>query len=372
MSFIDNEAVENLKRSLSVVGQIYAVIVDEDGDIISGKHRALAGAPYKKIINIGEAARRLGVSKKAAKIIYRMHSNVQRKVSAEETKSELLALANELEAQGVPKDKIAAELVKWAPYSERYIRELLPEEYKQAEKRSKTPQELSEEDKVWLASVIDANGIIYRDKNGDLWLKVRSTDRSLIERVADILEVNVSEDRREGELTYYVASKHGTKSVEAILKQIEPHLKDKRDAVKKLFLGTAELVPLYPSQGGADTQVSSPSATQITQPSQAAGQTPQEASSPAQQPTQQSSHSTRFNPAASEVVRMIKDGIEGGLFTWRDILAAMDLTTTLELAAAYRETLTPGSQCPVCGSVVGPDDIHAKLRLLESRWGRRW
>ena len=185
----------------------------------------------------------------------------------------------------------------------------------------------------------------------------------------------------------YRTAKHGVKSVEDLVKQIQPYLRDKKDAVLKVLAGstdTAELVPLYPKQKGADTQVSPPVAEkptpQITEP-KAEGGLGQEGSTappapeiekPSEQPQTPQPQPTlpRFNPAASNMVRMLKDGIEGGLFTWKEILGAMDLVMTLSLAAAYRETLTPGSQCPVCGAVVGPNDVYAGLKFLEARWGR--
>ena len=46
-----------------------------------------------------------------------------------------------------------------------YIRELLPDGYKQIEKKNKPPQELTEEEKKWLASTIDSCGSIYLDKD---------------------------------------------------------------------------------------------------------------------------------------------------------------------------------------------------------------
>ena len=175
----------------------------------------------------------------------------------------------------------------------------------------------------------------------------------------------------------------GIHRVEDLVKQIQPYLGAKKDAVLKFLAGstdTEELVPLYPKQKGADTQVSPPVAEkpQITEPKAEEGLGQErstappapEIEKPSEQPQTPQPTLPRFNPAASNMVRMLKDGIEGGLFTWKEILGAMDLVMTLSLAAAYRETLTPGSQCPVCGAVVGPNDVYAGLKFLEARWGR--
>jgi len=367
MSFVDREAVEALRRSLDKVGQIYSIIVDEQGEIISGRHRALAGAGRKAVINLQEAARRLGVSREATKVIYRMHSNVQRQVSAEETKALLLTLAREFEEQGVPKEKIASELVKWAPYSDRYIRDLLPEEYKLVEKRSKSSQELSEEEKIWLASTIDSTGSIYQDKNGQLWIKVYSTDRDLVEKAAETIGGSVAEEKRDGKKTLYETTRHGAESVTALLKQIQPYLKDKKDVAQRVLGGTAEPAPVYHRKEQAEspnipTEEMKQSSAFIQQPSTIQQQEPFQAQQTSTIQPQQS----HINPA-SEVVHMIETGVKDGLFTWSNVLAAMDVDMTLQLAAAYRSTLAKGSRCPVCGQIIGSDDpLPMMLRSFEA------
>ena len=133
----DTENLAILERSLKQLGQIYSVIIDSDGEVLAGRHRLKAGATKKVTIDTQKIAERLGISRKMAKLMIILHSNVQRRVSKEETRELILEMARELEAQGVPKEKIAAELYKkYVPYSERYIRELLPDEYKQVEKRN--------------------------------------------------------------------------------------------------------------------------------------------------------------------------------------------------------------------------------------------
>jgi len=235
--------VKNLKKSLDTFGQIYAIIVDETGDIINGRHRARAGAYHKEVVNTAELAHRLGVSQEAARILLRMHSNVQRKVSEEETREELLALAEAFEKQGIPKEKIPEMLIKWVPYSERYIRELLPDEYKHKEKKHKSIedlQRLTEEDKVWLASTIDSTGSLYQDKYRQLWIKIFSTDRELVEKAARILGAGVTVRKSNKRKPLYVTLIHGNKSVKAILKLIQPYLKVKKDIAQKFVSDTAE------------------------------------------------------------------------------------------------------------------------------------
>jgi len=82
----------------------------------------------------------------------------------------------------------------------------------------------------------------------------------------------------------YRTAKHGVKSVEDLVKQIQPYLGDKKDAVLKVLAGstdTAELVPLYPKQKGADTQVSPPVAEK---PQIAEAKAPPAPEKPSEQP----------------------------------------------------------------------------------------
>jgi very-short-patch-repair endonuclease len=132
----DRETIENLKRSLQQIGQIYAVIRDYDGEILSGRHRIKAGANIIHEVDSRKIAEKLGIPEKIAKLMIKLHSNVQRRMKREETQRMLLEMAKELEKKGVPKEKIASEIYsKYVPYSKRYVLELLPDEYKQVEFR---------------------------------------------------------------------------------------------------------------------------------------------------------------------------------------------------------------------------------------------
>jgi len=117
---------ESLKKSSETVGLLYEAIVSEDGEVLDGKHRLEVNPnwPQKKV----KAETRM------QKILVRMHAHYRRRVSREETQSMLLELAQELEKTGIPKEDVSTELAKKTPYSEQYIRELLPVEYKKPEK----------------------------------------------------------------------------------------------------------------------------------------------------------------------------------------------------------------------------------------------
>jgi hypothetical protein len=117
-----------------LIGEVNPIIVDYDGEILSGVHRKAAGWLRKHFVDSRELAKRWDVPPGMAKEIVRLHMNVQRKPSREETKAIVLKMAKCLEESGMPKERIASELEKYVPYSRWYLWKLLPEEYKRPEK----------------------------------------------------------------------------------------------------------------------------------------------------------------------------------------------------------------------------------------------
>ncbi|MEM1553168.1 MAG: hypothetical protein QXH03_10960 [Candidatus Bathyarchaeia archaeon] len=136
---IDKEEVEFLSKSRKILGELYPIIVDKTGVILVGKHRAQAGWTSKKEIDLKDIARALNLPETEdgltlASLILTLHSNIQRRPTKKETRETLTEMAKIMERMGVPKEKICSELSKLLPYSDRYIRELLPEEYKMESK----------------------------------------------------------------------------------------------------------------------------------------------------------------------------------------------------------------------------------------------
>lgn len=117
---------ESLKKSLNAVGPLYEAIVSEDGEVLDGKHRLEVDPNYPK--------KQVPAQTKLRKILIRMHAHHRRRVPREETQAMLLELAQELEKTGMPKEDISTELAKLLPYTESWIRQLLPLEYKKQEK----------------------------------------------------------------------------------------------------------------------------------------------------------------------------------------------------------------------------------------------
>ena len=134
---VEEEIVEFLGKSKGVVGELSEIIVDSDGEILSGRHRVKAGFERKRIVDTEAIAKNLGLPRRFVKEMYKIHFNTQRRPKPEETKRRLLVMAEELVSAGVPREHLVAKLAETTPFSDRYIRELLPDEFKAIEFRHK-------------------------------------------------------------------------------------------------------------------------------------------------------------------------------------------------------------------------------------------
>lgn len=119
---IDQDTVDKLQKSIQIVGHLGEVIKDQEGTILSGRHRKLADPdwPEKEVMVTDPLQRELLI----------VHYNVQRTVSKEETQRRLLNIAKILESTGIPKNEICTRVAELVPYTPQYVRELLPDEYK--------------------------------------------------------------------------------------------------------------------------------------------------------------------------------------------------------------------------------------------------
>lgn len=117
---------DSLQKSVKIVGELYPVLTNQDGKILDGSHRIESNPKhYRKIVQ---------TKNRTEEILIRVHAHHRRQVPQEETKAMLIELAKELEKDGIPKENVTAEVIKLVPYSENYVRRLLPETYKQPEK----------------------------------------------------------------------------------------------------------------------------------------------------------------------------------------------------------------------------------------------
>jgi predicted transcriptional regulator len=126
----DEEIVEWLRRSREQVGELEPVIVTPEGDVIDGKHRLKAYPGWKTQVVQVEDLR---------KVIERVHRNIHRRMDKAEIKEAVLQLAVVYEKSGVPREQIVDKLKEVLPFSESYIRQLLPAKYKREYKPKEKP-----------------------------------------------------------------------------------------------------------------------------------------------------------------------------------------------------------------------------------------
>jgi hypothetical protein len=117
---------ESLSKSVKVVGELHAIIVNQNGKVLDGNHRIESNPLWH--------TQTVNTKNRAEEILVRLHAHHRRQIPQEETKAMLIELAKELEKDGVLAENVTAELYKLVPYSESYVRRLLPEIYKQPEK----------------------------------------------------------------------------------------------------------------------------------------------------------------------------------------------------------------------------------------------
>ena len=131
----EEEFMEGLRKSRDIVGHIYPVIVKKGTyEIVDGKHR--------KQVDPAWPEKEVEFPDRKSEILFRMHANYRRAVSRKERASEMLLLASILEEEGVPREQMVSKLAEITPFSERYIRSLLPSKYKVTEKRHKKTRKM--------------------------------------------------------------------------------------------------------------------------------------------------------------------------------------------------------------------------------------
>lgn len=117
---------ESLQKSIKTAGELYPILENQEGKILDGNHRAQSNPKHHR--------KTIQTKNRAEEILVRLHAHHRRQVPQEETKALLVELAQELEKGGMPKENVTTELCKIVPFSERYVMELMPQEYKQPEK----------------------------------------------------------------------------------------------------------------------------------------------------------------------------------------------------------------------------------------------
>jgi len=126
----DEEIVEWLRRSREQIGELEPVYITPEGEVLDGRHRLKAYPGWKtKVLEV----------EGSQKIIQRIHRNIHRRMGKRELKEAIIQLATALERQGVPRESLIDEIRKVLPFSEDYIRSLLPARFKRRYKRKPKP-----------------------------------------------------------------------------------------------------------------------------------------------------------------------------------------------------------------------------------------
>lgn len=134
---LDREVIAGLRKSFKVLRPVYPIVKSKrTGKIIDGLHRYEASP-----ITYEKYSVELDMDEKE-EILYRLHLNYRRKVTKNERRGQLIKLAEILKKEGVTREEMVSELAKITPFTPRYVRELLPDEYKMVEFTSKVKAEL--------------------------------------------------------------------------------------------------------------------------------------------------------------------------------------------------------------------------------------
>jgi len=121
------ELVSHIRASREKVGELYPVLVDEEGKIIDGYHRLEAYPDWvRKTVEPASPY-------EEALIWFAAHK--RRKVTTKEAKVKFIAMAEELLKEGVPKGEIATRLAEVTGYTVQRVSSLLPAKYKLKVKR---------------------------------------------------------------------------------------------------------------------------------------------------------------------------------------------------------------------------------------------
>ena len=109
----DIQALTDLGASMDAMGQLMGVVIckQHPDRTLSGRHRVKRDAKAIFELDVDERRKSLGVSHEAFEQLATMHFNVQRTVGRDERKQELLTLARQLQAEGIPNDQIAQKAI---------------------------------------------------------------------------------------------------------------------------------------------------------------------------------------------------------------------------------------------------------------------
>lgn len=142
-----SEEKYSLKNSRDIIGELYPKIVDKYGNMIDGFTRGKESSEWRT-----ESRDQIDTPVKLW--VARISANTHRRtVGRGERADQIRHLAEELTKEGVSKEDLITTIVKLTTFSERYVRELLPDIYKQRPGLGGVRVELSSTQKPEIAPV---------------------------------------------------------------------------------------------------------------------------------------------------------------------------------------------------------------------------
>jgi len=117
---------DSLNKSIKQIGQLYPCLVNQNGKILDGNHRAEVNQNYEKKI--------VPTKNRFEELQIRAHAHHRRRVPQEETRALIEEMCEALVKDGTSQAEVASILVKSLPYNENYVRSMIPQIYKNPEK----------------------------------------------------------------------------------------------------------------------------------------------------------------------------------------------------------------------------------------------
>ena len=139
----------DLKRSKEVVGHLYPVLLDAHGNVIDGFHRLEADPDWPKV-------KLEWVKNEETRELVRTHANLQRRIATpEERRESFVKLAEAVAKRGVRKGQIAKEVAKVTGFTDRHIRDFLPDEFKMTEEARESAEPVPPKIECDLSMLLD-------------------------------------------------------------------------------------------------------------------------------------------------------------------------------------------------------------------------
>ena len=117
----------DLKKSKEIVGMLYPVLLDAYENVIDGFHRLETDPNWF-------AHKLEWVKDEETRELVRTHANLQRRIATpEERRESFVKLAGAVAKRGIRRGQIAKEVAKVTGFTDRHVRDFLPDEFKMVE-----------------------------------------------------------------------------------------------------------------------------------------------------------------------------------------------------------------------------------------------